>query len=116
MVLTKHNRFRHAFILLIAVMALALTSCQSEATGPAVASKPTQESMKSAATSSSAIDLKVAIAQVAKENIPAVVHIDVTERREISSPILPFSDDPFFHFFFKNPQMPRKFKQELKDL
>jgi serine protease Do len=59
---------------------------------------------------------KTAIAHVASENIPAVVHIDVTQRREISNPMMPFGNDPFFHFFFNGPQVPRKFKQELKGL
>jgi S1-C subfamily serine protease len=45
-----------------------------------------------------------------------VVHIDVTQRREISNPMMPFGNDPFFHFFFNGPQVPRKFKQELKGL
>jgi serine protease Do len=40
----------------------------------------------------------------------------VTQRREISNPMQPFNNDPFFHFFFNGPQMPRKFKQELRGL
>jgi serine protease Do len=59
---------------------------------------------------------QTAIAKVAKGSIPSVVHIDVTQRREIANPMLPFGNDPFFRFFFNGPQPPQKFKQELRGL
>jgi serine protease Do len=62
------------------------------------------------------VDLSTAIIQVAKENIPAVVYIEVTESREVTNPFLPFENDPFFRRFFGTPKMPRKFKQEVKGL
>jgi len=62
------------------------------------------------------IDLSTAIIRVAKETIPAVVHIEVTERQEVVNPFLPFESDPFFRRFFGIPKMPRKFKRELKGL
>jgi serine protease Do len=62
------------------------------------------------------IDLSTAIIRVAKQNIPAVVHIEVTERQEVMNPLLPFENDPFFRHFFGTPKMPRKFKRELKGL
>ena len=62
------------------------------------------------------IDLSTAISKVAKENIPAVVHIDVIQRKEVVNPFYPFENDPFFRYFFGGPQMPRKFKQELRGL
>jgi serine protease Do len=76
-----------------------------------LSSFPTQaaEKMKS-------VDLSTAIVQVAKETIPAVVHIEVTERQEVANPLLPFESDPFFRRFFDIPKMPRKFKRELKGL
>jgi serine protease Do len=76
-----------------------------------LSSFPTQaaEKMKS-------VDLSTAIVQVAKETIPAVVHIEVTERQEVANPLLPFESDPFFRRFFNIPKMPRKFKRELKGL
>jgi serine protease Do len=40
----------------------------------------------------------------------------VTEHQEVSNPFLPFENDPFFHYFFNMPQMPRKFKRELRGL
>jgi serine protease Do len=61
-------------------------------------------------------NLSTAIAQVARQNIPAVVHIEVTQRQEVANPMLPFENDPFFHYFFNLPRMPRKFKRELKGL
>jgi len=53
---------------------------------------------------------------VAKKNIPAVVHIEVTGQQEVAIPSLPFNDDPFFRRFFGAPQGPRKFKKETKGL
>ncbi len=62
------------------------------------------------------IDLSTAIIQVAKQNLPAVVYIEVTESREVTNPFLPFQNDPFFRRFFGVPKMPKKFKQEMKGL
>jgi len=64
----------------------------------------------------SPVDLSTAIIQVAKKNIPAVVHIEVTGQQEVAIPSLPFNDDPFFRRFFGMPQGPRKFKRETKGL
>ena len=61
-------------------------------------------------------DLSTAIVRVAKQNIPSVVHIEVTESQEVANPFLPFSDDPLFRRFFNTPQMPKKFKREMKGL
>ena len=62
------------------------------------------------------VDLSTAIIQVAKQTIPAVVHIEVTERKEVANPFLPFENDPFFRRFFNIPEMPKKFKRETKGL
>jgi serine protease Do len=62
------------------------------------------------------IDLSTAIVQVAKQNLPAVVYIEVTESREVVNPMLPFESDPFFRRYFGIPKMPKKFKQEMKGL
>jgi serine protease Do len=65
-------------------------------------------------TNASSQSLVTAIMQVAKTNIPAVVHIEVTERREVSNPFFPFEEDPFLRHFFGFPRkMPKKFKQEM---
>jgi serine protease Do len=57
------------------------------------------------------LDLRTAIIQVAEQTIPAVVHIEVTERQTAPSP---FENDPFFRFFF--PDIPREQKRELKGI
>jgi Do/DeqQ family serine protease len=62
------------------------------------------------------VDLRTDIARVAKQNIPAVVHIEVTQRQELTNSRLPFENDPFFRYFFDMPMTPRKFKRELKGL
>ncbi len=62
------------------------------------------------------IDLSTAITQVAKQTIPAVVHIEVTKSQVVANPFLPFQDDPSFRQFFGNQKMPKKFKRELKGL
>lgn len=63
------------------------------------------------------IDLVTAIEEVAKQNIPAVVHIEVTERQEMANPLSPFENDPFFHYFFGAPQRsPKKFHREVMGL
>ncbi len=62
-------------------------------------------------------DLVTAIETVAKQAIPAVVHIEVTERQEVSNPFQPFENDPFFKYFFGNPQkMPKKFQRDVVGL
>jgi serine protease Do len=68
------------------------------------------------AKQSASEDLSTAIVQVAQQTIPAVVHIEVTQRQEVANPLLPFEDDPFFRYFFGVPEIPRKFKRELKGL
>lgn len=62
------------------------------------------------------VDLATAIVQVAKQNIPAVVHIDVMEKQEVANPFSPFEDDPFFRYFFGNPRGPKKFERELRGI
>ena len=62
------------------------------------------------------VDLNTAIVKVSKQNLPAVVYIDVTESQEIANPHLPLENNPFFRRFFGTPKMPRKFKQEVKGL
>ena len=63
-----------------------------------------------------AVDLSTVIIKVAKDTMPAVVYVEVTESREVVNPFLPFESDPFLRRFFGTPQMPKKFKQEVKGL
>jgi serine protease Do len=95
-----HTRYR--LFLTIFLLSILLMLIQSVPT-------PAAEKMKP-------VDLSTAIIQVAKQNIPAVVAIEVTESREVANPLLPFESDPFFRRFFGVPKMPPKFKQEVKGL
>jgi serine protease Do len=61
-------------------------------------------------------DFRTIIVQVAQKNIPAVVHIEVTQSHEVANPFSPFENDPFFRRFFDFPQGPRKFKREFKGI
>ena len=116
MAIRKYFHLGYLLVIFTAVMTLGLTQCQSHADSNAGASIPQPVAVKPEQAPQPAFNLRTAIAKVAKETIPAVVHINVTQRREISNPMLPFNNDPFFHFFFNGRQLPRKFKQELKGL
>ena len=61
-------------------------------------------------------EVTTAIIDVAKKNIPAVVHVEVTERKEVPNPLGPFQKDPFFRQFFGNKKMPKNFQQEIRGL
>jgi len=63
-------------------------------------------------------NLVTAIQDVAKKNIPAVVHIEVIEKQQMENPLLPFQDDPFFRYFFGNPnrQSPRNPEREIRGI
>ena len=67
-------------------------------------------------TAQKSVDLSTAIIQVAKQNLSKVVYIEVTESREVTNPLMPFQNDPFFRHFFGVPKMPKKFKKETKGL
>jgi serine protease Do len=109
--------FRAAIAFVCMVFLLGLSQCQSQPSGEKAGSNQqaivTQEV---AAKQQTGDNLSTAIARVAKETIPAVVHIEVTQSEEVTNPFLPFENDPFFHYFFDVPQMPRKFKRELRGL
>ncbi|KAF0120295.1 MAG: protease Do, partial [bacterium] len=112
------NRFIKISILGMVFMFLGvwfMTACARESED---AQKPTDAlvSDRVEGNTKTPVDLSTAIERVAEQNIPAVVHIEVTERQEVVNPLLPFEGDPFFRHFFNIPQMPRKFKRELKGL
>jgi serine protease Do len=62
------------------------------------------------------VDLSSAIIRVARQVMPAVVYIEVTESQIVENPFHGLQNDPFFRRFFGIPKMPPKFKQELKGL
>lgn len=73
--------------------------------------------VQTAVAQDSSPNLVTAIEQVSKNNIPAVVHVEVTERQEVANPLYPFRNDPFFKYFFNMPKkMPKKFQRKLMGL
>jgi serine protease Do len=62
------------------------------------------------------VDLANAIADTAQKAMPAVVHIEVTQRVEVPSPPGPFESDPFFRYFFGPPPGPRTYKKEMRGI
>jgi serine protease Do len=62
------------------------------------------------------IDLTTAIAEVAQKAMPAVVHIEVTQRVQVPSPVFPFEGDSFFRFFFGSPSKPRFDRREVRGI
>ncbi|MDR3567187.1 MAG: Do family serine endopeptidase [Syntrophobacteraceae bacterium] len=58
-------------------------------------------------------NLVTAVETVAKQAIPSVVHVEVTERQEITNPLAPFENEPFFKYFFGVPNLPKKLKREI---
>ncbi len=119
--LLTSNIFRKVFLFGIVVLSLSSWSFTSCAKQEEQAKKPAQASPQSAAQepapAKGALDLSTAIVEVAKKTIPAVAHIEVTERQEVANPLVPFENDPLFRRFFGIPKdMPKKFKRELKGL
>ncbi len=132
----KHTRtIRYLFFFVIVMLTLGLTQCRSQSDDstatqdrsstagapenvkPSTIENPIVEAVMPLRVNPSAVDLSTAIARVAKETIPAVAHIEVTQRQEVNNPFLPFENDPFFHYFFDVPHhVPHKFKRELKGL
>lgn len=118
-------RFHRPFLFTLPLLAilLALSACTrvEEPAGSAAPSAPAPstnaaaEIQVAAPLPKGAVDLSTAIVQVAKQNIPAVVHIEVTERQEVESPFS-FENDPFFRRFFGVPEGPHKFRREQKGL
>ncbi len=101
----KNHQF-YIYVLVLVLLAILLLFTRNF---PDHALEKSAEQIKSS-------DLSTAIIQVAKRNIPAVVHIEVTERQEITNPFAPFEGDPFFRRFFNVPEQPRKFKREVTGL
>lgn len=65
------------------------------------------------ARTQAASDWRTAITEVAKKAIPAVVHIEIRQKTEATRPVL---DDPFLRRFFGFPDIPRKFRRELRGI
>ncbi len=61
-------------------------------------------------------DLIAGITKVAKAAIPAVVHVEVTQKSEVNNPLAQLENDPLMRRFFGLPKMPKKFKREMVGL
>jgi serine protease Do len=117
MIHKQTRTMRYLFFFAIVVLALGVTQCGSRSSGATAAQNLPAVTAAPLKVHASAEDLSTAIARVAKEALPAVVHIDVTQSQEVSNPFLPFENDPFFHYFFNAPKnMPKKFKRKLEGL
>jgi serine protease Do len=110
-------------VLLFEIVAVALTSLcfpacdKQEEQAEKSAQVSPQPAAQAPAPVAGALDLSIAIVEVAERTIPAVAHIEVTERQEVANPLVPFENDPLFRRFFGIPKdMPKKFKRELKGL
>jgi serine protease Do len=119
--LDRHRLPSNAFfkIFLLGMVLIFLSTCtrqDEEAKKATGVEAPLQSVPAVAARTNSPVDLSTAIMEVAKENIPAVVHIEVTERQEVVNPFLPFENEPFFRYFFDLPRAPRSFKREIVGL
>jgi serine protease Do len=73
-------------------------------------------SAEAQAAKANPLDLTTAIADVAQKAMPAVVHIEVTQRVQVPSPVFPFEGDPFFHYFFGTPKRPRYDRREMRGI
>ncbi|HPI93760.1 MAG TPA: Do family serine endopeptidase [Deltaproteobacteria bacterium] len=110
------------FLMLILAFTITVAACSKESATPTGSSVPgaIQAEAPKHAEGNTYQDgqayFRGIITKVATDNIPAVVHIEVTQRQEVENPYLPFEGDPFFRRFFDMPQGPRKFKRELKGL
>jgi serine protease Do len=98
------------------VIVLFIMSCAVEGAAQTQDLRKPVASIQLAEKPKGAVDLTTAIVRVANQVMPAVVYIEVTESRVVQNPFLPFENDPFFKRFFGTPNMPRKFKKEMKGL
>lgn len=73
----------------------------------------TPTGVEAQARSQAASDWRTAVTEVAKKAIPAVVHIEIRKKSEAPRAVL---DDPFLRHFFGFPDIPRKFRRELRGI
>src|SRR5438132_8953741 len=103
---------RHPSLRWLVVISLAMTMLWMVSLGSSLPWVHVQ----SPASTGGAVDLTTAVTQVAQHTIPAVVHIEVTERQEVANPLLPLESDPSLRRFFHTPRLPKKVTRELMGL
>ena len=108
-----HHRLPSPLLLALLSVVLFFAACSKQEQQPmaTVASSPPP-----VPAAASGVNLITAIEQVAEQTIPAVVHIEVTERQEVPNPLFGFEQNPFFRQFFNGPPPSRNLKRELKGL
>ncbi len=112
---------RHSFRMIGRIIALALCFCACSlhdawSAGPLISQDITGTAQSLAGSQADQEGLRNAIIKIAKESIPAVVHIEVTQSEVVENPSLQFQNDPFFRRFFDIPDTPRKFRREMKGI
>ncbi|MEN6473258.1 MAG: Do family serine endopeptidase [Syntrophaceae bacterium] len=116
------SRMNTRTLMVLLIMTCMLTACSKQSAQPTHPKPKISSKAPSAAIAPLKArplyltDFRTAIIQVARYAIPAVVHIEVTQREVVANPTAPMESDPFFRFFFGNPRAPRKFKREFKGL
>lgn len=113
------KRYFYFSLAVMFTFTLSFSACTEQGSEPKEQGITQEKSEPSKKPIMSDRDFRNAIITVARKNIPAVVHIEVTQRQEIENPLTPFSPfegGPFFRHFFNLPQMPRKFKREMKGI
>ena len=103
---------RHPSLRWLVVISLAMTMIWMFSLGSSLPWVHVQ----SPASTGGAVDLTTAVTQVAQHTIPAVVHLEVTERQEVANPFLPLESDPLLRRFFHTPRLPKKVTRELMGL
>ena len=107
-------------LLFLVAIALSPAACsRNEANQPpqVAAQTPIEVSAAVEKTAAPSDNLTTAIERVARDTIPAVVHIEVTEHQEVANPFYQYRNDPFYKYFFGLPnKMPKKFQRELMGL
>jgi Do/DeqQ family serine protease len=114
----NRQRIRKVGVFTGAILAFMVVawSVQALTSGRNDPPRPSQAHLRIISKPGVPVDLSTAFIKVAKQTIPAVVYIEVTESREVQNPFGPFQNDPFFRRFFDIPKMPPKMKQEIKGL
>ena len=83
-------------------------------TSAGTAESPQGQSLQVSQSPQLSTALGTAIEQVADKAIPAVVHIVVKQKQELTNPFYAYKDNPFFRRFFGLPKdMPKKLQREL---
>lgn len=110
------SRWYSCTLILMIFVALSVGACTKEDVTNVSSGITQVTEAPSEKTTINEKDFRNVIINVARQNIPAVVHIEVIQRHDVVNPLSSFESDPFFRRFFNFPQEPRKFKREMKGI